>query len=153
MIGFTTLYILPPLYISAAVLFCALQASKWAPAFSRRQMSLSRSLFRIKGDVPLGFTVVFVRFVGLLSFKVGAFVDVLVVEVEGEVEGEEVAVAAVIIGELRFDAAKCNGEFFSASEAFGSAPHSSKSFMTSLEGKLFNVWFLMIDEESRDEAK
>lgn len=44
---------------------------------------------------------------------------------------------------MRFDAARCSGEFLSLSSAFESAPHSSRSLRTSVDGKLLSVWFLI----------
>lgn len=53
----------------------------------------------------------------------------------------------------RLAAARWSGEFLSASNECGSAPHSSSSFSTWADGKLDRVWFLIIEDESRVLAK
>ena len=112
-------------------------------------MILSRSLFISK--LPL----LLVAWLALLvaAPEITAPVAALADPAPPKAGVKAAALAFDIKGELRFAAAKCNGELRSPSNEFGSAPHSSKSFRTSVDGNELSVWFLMIEEESRDDAK
>lgn len=121
-------------------------------------MSLSRSLFTtgpgLTGSaLGAGATATAAGSTGASAGGAAALSMIGTSGSRGGTAGLIVAAAADAVSWVRLEAARCRGEFLSASRAFESAPHSKRSRKTSVLGKELSVWFLMIEEESRDEAR